>query len=460
MEDTIAAISTPIGEGGIGIVRLSGTESLRILENIFKSKNGVEPGEFKSHTLVYGHIIDPGKDLTIDEALVSVMRSPASYTREDIVEINCHGGIVSLRKILELVISQGARLADPGEFSKRAFLNGRIDLAQAEAIIDIITARTDSGLGLAVDQLKGKLSAQINNLQQELLGVLAHIEAIMDFPEEDLSDIDTRNISSKLNDMVEEINGMLKNSESGQIYREGINAVIAGKPNVGKSSLLNALLREKRAIVTDVPGTTRDTIEEILNIKGIPVRLIDTAGLREAENAVEMIGVLKAKETLENADLTLLVLDAASGLENEDMGIIRLVKGRKMVVIINKIDLKVDRIDKAELVKLLGKEKILEISALEGQGLDEIEDAIFGMVMGAEVTGSRDILVSNIRHKSALTRAKKHLDDAVRAIKDGLPIDLVSLDIRESWETLGEITGSTIHEDIVDKIFEDFCIGK
>jgi len=460
MDDTIAAISTPVGEGGIGIVRLSGAQAVSILERIFNSKSGKPASAFNSHMLVYGHIVDPKTKTTVDEVLVSAMYAPFTYTRENVVEINCHGGIASLKNILEIVLNEGARLAEPGEFTKRAFLNGRIDLAQAEAVFDIITARTEQGLQLAVEQLKGKLSTKVDNLQQRLLGILAHMEAVIDFPEEDIADLDAESLISQLEQISGGIDEISKGSGGGRIYREGISVAIAGKPNVGKSSLLNALLKEKRAIVTDVPGTTRDIIEETINIRGIPVRLIDMAGMRESKNEVEVIGVMKAKETLDDTDLILLVLDAASGLEKEDRETICLIRNKKVLVIINKIDLKTDRISRERLKELLGDKAILLVSALKEEGIGEIENAIFNMVMGGEVVGSRDIFVTNMRHGKALTKARQHLTDAALVLESGYPVDLAVLDIREAWEDLGEITGSTIHEDIVDKIFADFCVGK
>lgn len=458
LNDTIAAISTPLGEGGIGIVRLSGPEAVGIARKIFKAKRGEWTGA-GGHRLIYGHIYDP-KGEPVDEVLIGYMKAPHTYTREDVVEINCHGGIAPLKKILELALDAGARLAKPGEFSLRAFLNGRMDLAQAESIVDVIRAKTEIGLKLAVSQLKGDLSKKILDLQDKLLGLLAQVEANIDFPEDDLEEATAVEIARCSGDLLREIKDLIKGAESGKIYREGISTIIIGRPNVGKSSLLNALLRENRAIVTDIPGTTRDIIEEVINIRGIPLKIIDTAGLHETDNIIEKIGIEKTREMIEKADLVLIVLDAGRGLEEEDLAIIYSVGDKKALFLINKIDLLEKKIDQNKVAGLASGRPVLGISAKERTGLNELEEKIFEMVMGGRLSGSDAVLVTNIRHKQALETAAKHLEDAVNEIKKNAPVDVVAIDIRAAWEALGEITGSTVTEDLLDRIFADFCIGK
>jgi tRNA modification GTPase len=390
------------------------------------------------------------------------MKGPHTYTREDIVEIHCHGGIVPMRRVLEQVLARGARLAQPGEFSKRAFLNGRLDLAQAESVIDIIRSKTDRSLSLAVSQLKGNLSKKITELQNKILGLLARVEANIDFPEEDLEENAGEAIIREGEKVLKEFEEMISRADTGRVYREGISTVIIGNTNVGKSSLLNALLRENRAIVTDIPGTTRDLIEEVINIRGIPLRIIDTAGLRETSDFVEKIGVEKTRETINRADLVLVVLDAVRGLDDEDRAILELIKEKKALILINKVD--VDeakiRIKESDVRRLVRERPVLWISALKGTGIDRLEKEIFEMVTGGRVTGSDTVLVANIRHKEVLERSARHLQEAITGARQALPVDIVAIDLREAWEALGEITGSTATEDLLDRIFEDFCIGK
>lgn len=457
-EDTIAAIATPLGEGGIGIIRVSGPEALQIAKIIFqaKNKNWTNAG---SHRLFYGNIVDR-EGLVVDEVLLSYMKAPHTYTREDVVEINCHGGIVPLRRVLEMVLSCGARLAEPGEFSKRAFLNGRLDLAQVESIIDIIRARTEAGLKLAVSQLKGELSRKIFSLQHRLLGLLAQLEAVVDFPEEGLEESAAVEIMEKSQDLLSEVKQLINGTETGKIYRDGISTVIIGRPNVGKSSLLNAMLREERAIVTEIPGTTRDIIEEIINIRGIPLKIIDTAGLRETEDVVEKIGVARTKENINRADLVLLVLDAARGLTDADRSIIESIGEKKSIILINKVDLEVIKIEKKEVERLAPGSPLIWISAEQGTGLSELEDKIVNMVLGGQATASDTVLVASVRHKQALEKAASHLVEAINGLSENVPLDMVSIDIRSAWEDLGEITGTTSTEELLDRIFADFCIGK
>jgi len=457
-EDTIAAISTPLGEGGIGIIRVSGPEALKITSKIFKARRGDQCG-FESHRMVYGHILDR-EGQVVDEVLYCYMKAPNTYTREDVVEINCHGGIMPLRRVLELVLEGGARLADPGEFSKRAFLNGRLDLAQAESVIDVIRSKTDTGLRLAISQLRGNLSQRVNYLQDRLLGILAGVEASIDFPDEDVEDVTGTGIISSCEELLEELNKLIEGAETGIIYREGIRATITGKPNVGKSSLLNALLKVNRAIVTSIPGTTRDVIEEVVNIKGIPLRIIDTAGLRKTEDLVEKIGIERSLGAIDQADLILFVLDDTIGLTNEDIEIVDLIKNKKTLFIVNKIDVGKNLISKEEISNLSVNVPVLWISAKKGTGLAELEEAIVNMVIGGKVARQDALLITNIRHKRALEKAVFHLKEAITGVKSMVPLDIVAIDIRAAWENLGEITGLAVNEELINRIFSEFCIGK
>ncbi len=461
--DTISAISTPLGEGGIGIVRLSGPESMEIVKKIFKpayNKNWEE----EKYKLVYGHIIDPETGQVVDEVLLGVMPGPHSYTREDVVEINCHGGPVPLRKILALTLSAGARLAQPGEFSKRAFLNGRMDLAKAEAVIDIIRAATDDALQAAVNQLTGNLSQEIETIQDELLGVLALVEATIDFPEDEVEEYSPEKITERLGKTGARIEKLIESAKTGRVYREGVRTVIVGKPNVGKSSLLNVLLKEKRAIVTDVPGTTRDIIEEVLNLGGVPVVLIDTAGIRKTSDAVEKIGVERSRESIRNADLVLMVVDAGRGIDEEDREIFGIIKNKTGIAVINKIDIgKSDShstIVRKEIESSLKEWPVVEISALRGEGIKQLEETVVDLVKGGKAMVKESVMVTNVRHKNQLCKAKKHINEAINAIKGNITPELVAIDIRAAWEAVGEINGSVVTENIVDKIFSEFCIGK
>lgn len=458
-EDTIAAIATPIGEGGIGIVRISGPRALEIVKNIFKAKYKKLDRD-KSHKMIYGHVYNKRTGDIVDEVLVCYMKAPYSYTREDIVEINCHGGIIPLKETLELVLTEGARLAGPGEFSKRAFLNGRIDLAQAESIIDIIRSKTKTGLKLAVSQLKGDLSRKINAMQNKLLQVIAKVEVTIDFPEDDLEEATGKEIIDTAKDLIKQVESLIRGAETGIIYREGIKVAIIGKPNVGKSSLLNALLKEKRAIVTDVPGTTRDIIEEVINMQGIPLRIIDTAGLRETKDIVEKIGVEKTRDIIKKADLVLLVLDAADGLSAQDTAIMKLAIKKRRIYIVNKADVKVKKINQHDLYKFDDQGQFIWISAKMKTGLDVLEDRIVNMILSEKIDISENVIVANLRHKKALEKAALHLDGAISSIMNQVPIDIVAIDLREAWESLGEINGTAISENLIERIFQDFCVGK
>ncbi|MCL6447982.1 MAG: tRNA uridine-5-carboxymethylaminomethyl(34) synthesis GTPase MnmE [Armatimonadetes bacterium] len=459
LEDTIAAIATPLGESGIGIVRISGEKAIELARKVFIPAKKKEWWRDSGYRLVYGHVVDPETNEVIDEVLLGLMRGPHSFTREDVVELNCHGGVVPLRKTLETVLRHGARLAEPGEFSRRAFLNGRIDLAQAEAIIDLVRARTDAQLKMAVSQLKGKLSEKIMFFQDQITDLLAMCEAVIDFPE-DVEETPRSELEESLSSLIKEVDSLIASAEKGKIYREGAFVVIAGRPNVGKSSLLNTLLRERRAIVTEIPGTTRDVIEEVVNIKGVPVRLADTAGLRSTTDPVEIIGVEKAKELLDLADLVLVLIDAAAGLTGEDRKILAQVERKNTVYLVNKVDLADGEEVKKHLQEMAGGRPVLKISALTGEGIEALEEVIFEQVIGAPAIATDSLLVNNVRHKNALEKARRCLAEALEGVRAGLPEDLLVIDLREAWEALGEITGSTVAEDIIDRIFANFCIGK
>ncbi|MEG6617235.1 tRNA uridine-5-carboxymethylaminomethyl(34) synthesis GTPase MnmE [Peptococcaceae bacterium 1198_IL3148] len=459
LDDTIAAIATPLGEGGIGIVRISGSESIEIAKKIFKPKYNNNWHQGPGFRVVYGHVIDKNNQQPIDEVLLTIMRGPKSFTGEDVIEINCHGGILPLRKILNIVLKNGAVLAEPGEFSKRAFLNGRLDLAQAESIINIIRSKTEKALEISMGQLQGRLSTQINILQNDLLGILAQIEAKIDFPEDDIDEVTLEDVVQKCSNIKDDLNKLIASADNGKIYQEGVKTVIVGKPNVGKSSILNALTKENRAIVTEIPGTTRDIIEEIININGIPLKIIDTAGLRETDDLVERIGVERSRELINEADLILFVVDASLGLKEEDYEIIKLIENKKIMVIINKIDVKDVKIDRNQISKLLPG-PIIEISALYAQGLECLEQQIAELILGGQITVDDQVLVTSARHKQALEKARDHVQEIINGIKADVPGDIVSIDVKSAWEALGEITGTTVGEDLVDKIFKDFCIGK
>lgn len=457
IDDTIAAIATAPGEGGIGIIRISGEKSLQVANSIFKSISGKKIEEYNTRTLIYGHIVD--NDKVIDEVLVAFMKGPNSYTTEDVIEINCHGGFISVKKILELILSKDVRLADQGEFTKRAFLNGRIDLAQAEAIIDVINAKTDMAHTVAQSQLEGSLSKKIKDLRFNVTEILAQITVSLDFPDEDVEHITYNTLKEKTIDLQKEINKLYDTSESGKILRDGLKTVIVGKPNVGKSSLLNAILGENRAIVTDIPGTTRDVIEEFVNIKGIPLKIVDTAGIRETEDVVERIGVEKSREFFSAADLSIVVLDSSRSLDPEDMEILESVQPNKTIVLLNKTDL--DRvIDLDKIKEYIAEENIIEISALQHEGIEKIHDKIEEMVFAGTVRNSSDLVVTNSRHKDALYKAKQSIEDALNAIESYMPLDFVEVDFKNIWDYLGYINGDTVTEDLLDTIFSNFCIGK
>ncbi|SHK00633.1 tRNA uridine-5-carboxymethylaminomethyl(34) synthesis GTPase MnmE [Paramaledivibacter caminithermalis] len=459
IDDTIAAIATAPGEAGISIIRISGSKAIDILDSIFKTKKEASIRDFSQRRLVYGHIVDREKNKILDEVLAVYMKAPYTYTKEDTVEINCHGGIVPTRNILELVLRKGARMADPGEFTKRAFLNGRIDLAQAEAVIDLIKAKTNKGFDVALSQLEGSISRNIKDIRDIILQTLAHLHVSIDYTEEDIEEITYPQLLSNMEIVKEKIKRLLDTSETGKIIREGLNTVIIGKPNVGKSSLLNALLKESRAIVTDIPGTTRDVIEENLSIRGIPLKIVDTAGIRDTDDIVERMGVERSKEFFNKADLVILVLDASEDLTKEDNEIIELINDRRAIVLLNKTDLP-QRVKKEDLQKLLPNKKIIQISILQEKGLNEIEEEIVKMVYGGHIKEMDISFVTNVRHKNSLERAAKSIEEGLEAVKQELPYDLIEVDIKDCYDALGEITGDTVDDNIIDKIFANFCLGK
>ncbi len=457
IDDTIAAIATAPGEGGIGIIRISGEKSLEVAQSIFKSKSGKMIKDYNARTLIYGTIVDGEK--VIDEVLVAYMKGPNSYTAEDVIEINCHGGFISVKKILELILSKDVRLAEAGEFTKRAFLNGRIDLSQAEAIIDVIKSKTDMAHEVAQSQLEGSLAKKIKDLRMNVTEVLAHLTVSIDFSEEDVEEITYQTLETKSSELRNEIKKLYDTAESGKILRDGLKTVIVGKPNVGKSSLLNSILGENRAIVTDIAGTTRDVIEEFVNIKGIPLKIVDTAGIRETDDIVEKIGVEKSRESFSTADLVIMVLDASRKLAEEDIEILESLKNKKTIVLLNKIDLKPE-IEIEKIKEYVNEEDIIEISALKHQGIEELHDKIEAMVYQGSVKNSSNLMITNSRHKDALFKAYEAINDAISAIEQRMPYDFIEVDFKNIWDYLGYINGDTVREDLLDTIFANFCIGK
>lgn len=457
MSETIAAISTAVGEAGIGIVRISGDEALNIGKTVFKPIKIKNFEDIENRKLLYGHIVE--EENIIDEVLVAFMKEPYTYTRENMVEIYCHGGIMSVRKILELLLKKGARLAEAGEFTKRAFLNGRLDLAQAEAVIDIIQAKTDKSLEVSVNHLEGNLSKKINDIRDILLSMIAHIEASIDFPEDDVEDITYGELLESSLEAKQKISSLLLTADRGKILRDGLNTVILGKPNVGKSSLLNAILGESRAIVTDVPGTTRDILEEFISIDGIPLKIFDTAGIRDTEDIVEKIGVDRAKKTLTDADLIIAIFDISRELSEEDREIMDLIKDRKTIILLNKTDL-ANKYDMDYFDDKFPDASIIPTSIISEVGIDQLHESIKNMFYSGEVEISSDVVVTSLRHKNQLDKALENINRVIDDINMKIPIDALEVDLKNCWENLGEITGDTIGEDILDKIFSEFCIGK
>jgi tRNA modification GTPase len=459
IEETISTIATAPGEGAIGIIRMSGPLAIEIADGFFRGINGKRIATILSQQVAYGHIVDPDNEKIIDEVLILNMRGPKSYTREDVVEIHCHGGPVPMKKILALTLQYGARLSEPGEFTKRAFLNGRLDLSQAEAVMDIIRAKTDASLRMAVGHLSGTLSGKIREMRHGILRMIANLEATIDFPEEDIEVMASQDVKVAVILLLTELNQLLATKETGRILREGLETVIIGKPNVGKSSLLNALLKEKRAIVTDIPGTTRDVIEEYVNISGVPLKIVDTAGIRETSDIIEQMGVEKTKEFVASADLILLLLDASLPLSEEDREVLAMLSGKQAIVLVNKTDLPV-LLNLDEVYSYISDKKVLKISVMQGSGLGELEQVIVDMVYGGEIEQKEGAFITNLRQANLLEQAIQHLEAAVETIDQLMPPDCIVIDLKNSWDKLGEITGDTVGEDIIDQIFTQFCIGK
>ncbi|MGN0726758.1 MAG: tRNA uridine-5-carboxymethylaminomethyl(34) synthesis GTPase MnmE [Anaerovoracaceae bacterium] len=455
-DDTIAAVATAMGEGGIGIVRISGENALSILEKVFCS---VKNRPTENRKLTYGFVTDNFTGEKIDEVMAVYMKAPHSYTAEDVVEIQCHGSIVSLRKILALVLKNGARLAEPGEFTKRAFLNGRLDLSQAEAVIDLVRAKSDKTFDVALSQLEGSFSKKIKEIRSDLVDILVNITVNIDYPDEDIEVITYENLISGLGNVKAKVDSLLATADTGRILREGLNIAIIGKPNVGKSSLMNALLRETRAIVTEIPGTTRDTIEEALTIRNIPVKLTDTAGIRHTDDVIEKIGIEKSKESFNKADLVIFMVDNSRPLDDEDREIIEYIGDRKVLAIINKTDLE-NRLDISEIKRKLPNGIFIETSMAREDGISRIEDEIENLVYGGKVKQNDSMMVTNVRHKALLEEASSALRDAASMAGAGEALEFLEIDVNRAYEALGEIIGEAVNEDIINEVFARFCLGK
>lgn len=454
--DTIAAITTPLGESGIGAVRISGPDAYAVGDKIFKSKSAVPLKERRDRSIQYGTIVDEN-GACIDEVLALIMKGPHSYTAEDVLEIQCHGGREALESILQLILRSGARMANPGEFTERAFVNGRIDLAQAEAVMDVIQAKSRAGLTSAVSQLEGRLSKVINKTRKELTELVTRLEVMIDYPEEDLEDIAVPDVSGALQEMQEKLQHMLEESQNGRMIRDGVMAAIAGTPNAGKSSLLNRLLQEERAIVTDVPGTTRDVLEEWITLRGVPVCLVDTAGIRETDDTVEKIGVSRARRYLDRADIILAVIDGSRPLTDEDKDILQSAADKNVIIVLNKTDL--PSVMTSQDLSTYGF-PICPISASTGDGLEELKDRLLQEVLKGGFTDGPSALLTNTRHIELVRQSAEALERARQSLQDGMPLDCAVIDIRQAWDTLGSITGDTVHDDIVEEIFSRFCLGK
>lgn len=456
-QDTIAAISTSLSPAGIGIIRVSGQSSIQIVDACFKAKSNKSLELVDSHTIHYGFIMD-GEHI-LDEVLVSLMKGPNSFTREDIVEVNCHGGIIVLEKVLDLLIRSGARLAEPGEFTKRAFLNGRIDLSQAEAIMDIINAKSDLSLEASMSHLKGRLKLSVESIKEKVIKIIAHVEASIDYPEYDIEELSDDMLLDQLDTISKDLQALRNSYDQGKIVREGIKTAIVGKPNVGKSSLLNALLNEQKAIVTDVPGTTRDVIEAYMSIHGVPLNIIDTAGIRDTDDYVESIGVNKSKNLINEAELIIFMADASSHLTEEDYQIMELVKDKKVIVLLNKIDVD-KKITLEHIVNIIPKASIIETSVKMYQGIKSLEDKIKDLFSLGRIDFNDQVYVTNIRHKKALEDALDATDKVIEAVNTGIPSDFYAIDLKNIYESIGELTGDTVSEDLLKTLFSEFCLGK
>ncbi len=457
--DTIAAISTAPGEGAIGIVRISGDDAIRIADEVYRLKEK-RLKEQPSHTIHYGHIVDPKNDEVIDEVMVTVLRAPKTFTREDVVEINCHGGIVAINRILQLVLRMGARLAEPGEFTKRAFLNGRIDLSQAEAVMDLIRAKTDKSMQMAMRQLDGELSKLIQNLRQEILNTLAQVEVNIDYPEyDDVEEMTLQLLREKTQQVSQGIRALLNTASQGKILRDGLKTAIVGRPNVGKSSLLNVLLREEKAIVTDIAGTTRDTIEEYVNVRGVPLQLIDTAGIRETDDVVERIGVERSRKALNEADFVLLILNQSEELMDEDLRLLEQTKDFKRIILLNKTDLPT-KIDMDKVKEFAADSEIVTTSMLKKEGIDQLEEKIADYFFQGQMNERDATYLSNTRHIALLEKAEQALQEVANGVDMGMPVDLIQIDFTRAWDLLGEITGDTVQDELLTQLFSQFCLGK
>lgn len=457
--DTIAAISTAPGEGAIGIVRISGDDAIRIADEVYRLKDK-RLNEQPSHTIHYGHIMDPKNDEVIDEVMVTVLRAPKTFTREDVVEINCHGGIVAINRILQLVLRMGARLAEPGEFTKRAFLNGRIDLSQAEAVMDLIRAKTDKSMQMAMRQLDGELSKLIQNLRQEILNTLAQVEVNIDYPEyDDVEEMTLQLLREKTQQVSRGIRALLNTASQGKILRDGLKTAIVGRPNVGKSSLLNVLLREEKAIVTDIAGTTRDTIEEYVNVRGVPLQLIDTAGIRETDDVVERIGVERSRKALNEADFVLLILNHSEELMDEDLRLLEQTKDFKRIILLNKTDLP-KKIDMGKVKEFATDSEIVTTSMLKKEGIDQLEEKIADYFFQGQMNERDATYLSNTRHIALLEKAEQALQEVANGVDMGMPVDLIQIDFTRAWDLLGEITGDTVQDELLTQLFSQFCLGK
>lgn len=454
--DTIAAISTALGEGAIGIVRLSGPEAVEIANQLYKEKNlDIVP----SHTIHYGHVYDLEGQM-LDEVMVTVLKAPKTYTREDIVEINCHGGIIAVQRILEACLLAGARLAEPGEFTKRAFLNGRIDLSQAEALMDLIQAKTGKAMNASLDQLQGSLSDKIRSLRKQMLATLAQVEVTIDYPEyDDVEEISLNQMNQTAKSVKQEIQTLLQQAEGGRLFRDGIKTAIVGRPNVGKSSLLNRLTGFDKAIVTDIAGTTRDTIEEYINVRGVPLQLVDTAGIRETEEIVEQIGVTRAREVMSKADLIILMLNQSEVLTDTDKELLSLTQNQKRIILLNKQDLP-SQITVSDLSLYAAEEEFITTSMLTEAGIKQLEDKIEDLFYSGSLESTDVNYLLNTRHTNLLRQAIQSLDEVIEATEMQIPVDLIQIDYTRAWDLLGEITGESVQDELLDKLFSEFCLGK